>query len=722
MPTQDHELRDSKDGVVKTVCSICHCCCGVLAHVQKGKVVKVEGDPEHPNNRGSLCVKGLSGIELLYHPDRLNFPLKRIGRRGEGNWERISWDEALETIAEKLAKIKNTEGPEAICITRGGGMYGNVGIVGYFGYLLGTPNVMASSFICFQPHVAAVRATIGYSEAIHATEVVFDELMNSKCILLWAANPKEAAPYPVGEGIAQSQKNGTKLIVVDPRPTDHAKAADIWLQIKPATDDALALGMIHVIINEELYDKAFVEQWTYGFEHLKKHVQEYPPQKVSQMTWVASEDIVAAARTFAGIKPSSICQRVPVDQNCNAVQTSRAILILNAICGNLDKKGGNLLPATIPGRSESEIFQCVNKLPLAVLEKRLGGKEFPLLSGATAPPANVHPTLWTNAVLTGKPYPVRALITSARNWIMGDQNTRVIESALRKLEFSVTVDLFMTPTAELSDIVLPAVSWLEREGLRGHPGYPYVIPIQHAATPPLFERRDDIKFFIELAKKMELRIPWNDVIEYMNFRLEGTGHSFEALEGRNFVSRQKEYERYKKGNFEFKTNSGKVELYSNLLVNLGYDPLPRPQQPPATTTSFPLILMGGKKRVEYLHSAGRQIGMLRQRVPEPIVELNPETAKQKGIFEGDWVWIETIYFGEKERVRFRAKLIEGFHPLLVSVDHAWWFPERRDAEHGCFESNINRVIPADVYDPLFGCSNLRSIPCRIYREEIVKTN
>ena len=706
---------NSGEQIVKTVCSTCSCCCGVLAHVKDGKVIKIEGDPDHPNNSGNLCIKGLAGIELLYHPDRLNYPLKRAGKRGEGRWERISWDEALDQIADRLREIKEKDGPEAICIARGGGMYSNIGMIGYFGYLLGTPNVMATSYICFQPHVTAVRATIGYAEAIHATEVVSHELLKSRCILLWAANPRESAPYPLGEGIFKVKSEGTKLIVVDPRPTDYAKIADFWLQIKPATDVALALGMIHVIINEELYDKDFVHQWTFGFDELKKHVQEYTPDNVSQITWIHAKDIVAAARMFAQTTPSSICQRVPLDQNCNAVQTSRAIVILNAICGNLDKKGGNLLPRAGRIKSDTEFFLQVNKLPRQVLEKRIGAKQFPLLSGPDAPPANVHPTLWADAVLKGEPYPIRAQITSARNWMLADQNTTIIEKVLKKIDFTVTLDLFMTPTAELSDIVLPAACWLERDGFRGNPSYPYVTPIQHRVIDPLYERWDDLKFFIELAQKMKLGIPWKSVEELNDYRLKDTGLSFEDLKESNFMTTPKEYERYSKGKFKFKTRSSKVELYSTLLEEFGYDPLPRYVAPPETTPEFPLILMAGRKKVEYMHSAGRQIKMLRERAPEPIIEMNPQTALAKGVSEGDWVWVETIYFGEAQRVRFRAKLIEGYPAQVVTVDHGWWFPERRDPERGCLESNNNLILPADVYDRMFGSSNLRNIPCRIYR-------
>jgi len=708
-------MNNSSEGIVKTVCSTCYCGCGVLVRVKNGKVVEIKGDPDHPNNEGELCPKGLSGIELLYHPDRLNYPLRRTGKRGEGKWERISWTEAIDTITSKLNEIKSESGPEAISVANGAGLYANSGMLGYFCYLVGTPNMMSSGFICFMPAAVAARATIGYPAAILGTEVVFDEVLNSNCILLWAANPRNSVPYPTGEGIFKVKEQGTKLIVVDPRPTDYAKIADHWLQIRPATDAALALGMINVVINEELYDKKFVDEWTYGFHELKKHVQEYPPKKVSEITWVPEKEIIAAARMFARTRPSSVCQRVPLDQSLNSVQTSRAVFILNAICGNLDVKGGNPLPEKGKVVSEMPLWAQVDKLPREVLEKRIGAKELPLLSGPDAFCGFVQPTLWANAVLTGKPYRIRALITTARNQMLGDQNSRNVEKALRNLDFSVTMDLFMTPTAELSDIVLPAASWLERDAVRGHPGYPYVSPIQHKVVEPHYERWDDNQFYIELSKKMGLEVPWQNLEEYLDFRVKDVGMTFKDLRGINYVSMPKEYDRHIKGGFEFNTPSKKVELFSTFLEKYGYDPLPHYVAPLETTAEFPLILMGGRKSIEYVHSAGRQIEMLRKRVPEPTIEINAKTADEKGIADGDWVWVETIHFGDKERVKFKAKLVEEFPPELVSVEHGWWFPERKDPEHGCYDSNVNLVIGSDTYDPIYGSTNLKSIPCRVYK-------
>lgn len=707
---------NSGEKIVKTVCSTCYCGCGVLAHVKDGSVVKIKGDPEHPNNQGKLCPKGLAGIELLYHPDRLNYPMKRAGERGEGKWERISWEEALDMIASGLNQIKKEYGPEAICVGNGAGLYGNSGMIGNFCYYLGTPNMMASCYICFNPTALAARATIGYPAAILASEIVFDEALNANCILLWATNPKNSVPYPLGEGIFKVKEQGTKLIVVDPRPTDYTKIADIWLQIRPATDDALALGMMHVIINEGLYDQAFVDEWTYGFAELKKHVQDYPPEKVSRITWAPKEDIIAAARLFTETSPSSVVTRVPLDQNLNAVQTSRAIFILTAICGNLDKKGGTPLPAQGRVVGEPMLWAQADKLPQEIREKRIGAQQIPLLSGPDAIWGVVHPTLWARAVLTEKPYPVKALLTCGRNQMLGDQDTRNFERAYRALDFSVIMDLFMTPTVELSDIVLPAVSWLERDGLRGHPGYPYVTPIQHKVVEPLYDRWDDNKFLIELSKKMGLDLPWKSLEEYHDFRVKNVSDSFKQLEGTTFITMSKKYERYKEGLFEFNTPSKKVELYSTFLEKYGYDPLPHYQAPPETTPEFPLVLIGGRKNVEYVHSGGRQLDMLRKRVPDPPIEMNPKTAEELGIAEGDWVWLETPPFGGKERVRFKARLIDGSHPNVVAVEHGWWFPEKKDASHGCYDSNINLVISGDAFDPIYGSTNIKSVPCRVYKE------
>ncbi len=702
--------------VIKTVCSTCYCGCGVLAQVENGRVVKIKGDPEHPYSQGALCPKGYSSLELLYHPDRLNYPLQRVGERGEGKWQRISWDEALSTIANKLNETKARYGPEANSISAGAWIYGNTGITAHFGYLIGTPNWVNLTHICFGPMATATRTTIGYFAGINVTETLSNEVLAARCILLWGANPRASAPYPLGEGIFEVKKAGTKLIVVDPRPTDYAKEADIWLRIRPGTDAALALGMMNIIINEALYDQKFVNEWCFGFEKLREHVNEYPPEKVSKITWIPESDIKKAARMFATNRPSCLCQRVSLDQSYNSVHSSRATLILTAICGNLDLKGGNLLPGMAAVKSEFTVgwIEGLNNLPPLIKEKRLGAKEVPLYSGADVDGAMVHPTFWANAVLTGIPYPIKTMI-ALNNLVLPAQDAKKIWQALNKLDFLATVGLFMTPTAELADIVLPAACWLERDGIRSYPGHPYLTPIQHRAVTPQYERWDDVKVFIELAKKMELDIPWRTVEDFNDHRLKPMSITFKELKDKNFITIPKEYQRHEKGKFQFLTPSKKVELYSTFLEEKGYDPLPPYIAPPETSSEFPLILIGGRRSMEYIHSSGRQLSMLRKVNPDPTIEINPETAREKDIRDGDWVWVETVYFDKQERVKFKAKLVKELHPLVVCAENGWWFPEMPGPEHGCFESNINVIIPDDVYEPMYGSTNIRSVPSRIYK-------
>jgi anaerobic selenocysteine-containing dehydrogenase len=305
----------------------------------------------------------------------------------------------------------------------------------------------------------------------------------------------------VGLEIDKAQSRGAKLIVVNPKRIPHAKKADLWLQVKPGADAALALGMLNVIINEELYDWEFVSKHCIGFNELKQHVQKYSPEKVEKITWISKNKIIKAARMFAENKPATIRTRVALDHSYNSVQTLRAIIILAAVCGYIDVKGGLYIPkSTIIPEFVIGWYEGLKNLPNSIKKKTLGISEFPLYSGPDADQALAHPNHVLNAILSGKPYPIKALI-SICNLAMYLPNTRRVWKALKSLDFMVTIDLFMTPTAELSDIVLPAACWLEKEGLWGCDLHPYVVSVAQKAVEPLGERWDDVKIFIEIAKK-----------------------------------------------------------------------------------------------------------------------------------------------------------------------------------------------------------------------------
>ncbi|MFC2013923.1 molybdopterin-dependent oxidoreductase [Chloroflexota bacterium] len=386
MGTEATELPQEK--VVRTVCHGCHSLCGVLVNVKGGRVVKIEGDPQHPHSAGMICPKGFAYMQLIYHPERLRYPLKRFGERGEGKWQRISWNEVLDTIADKLTDIKERYGPLAIAASSGGNT--KRAIQALYGLMrsLGCPNVSwTDAHYCWGPFPIAEMFTYG---GLLATEARIDA-RNSNCLVMWGANP--VYTYPIlGRDILKAKARGAKLIVVDPRLTPLASKADIWLQVRPGTDAALALGMLNIIINSGLFDKEFMDKWCSGFAELRERVQEYPPKRVAEITWLATDDIIRAARMYAATKPAALFSSVANELQLNSVQTIRAIASLIAITGNIDVKGGNTFESFPRGFLPAFFFlRKTYRPPDELEEKRLGAKEFPLLCGPKSPFGLYHP-------------------------------------------------------------------------------------------------------------------------------------------------------------------------------------------------------------------------------------------------------------------------------------------------------------------------------------------
>ncbi len=710
--------------IVRTCCQSSHCECGVLVHVEDGRVVKVQGDPAHPMNRGFTCVKAQAYPQLLYHPDRLRYPLRRSGERGEGKWQRISWDEALNGIAEKLTEIKDEYGAESIATCYGTGPRTATIPTRLLAFALGSPNEISTNLhICYAPSVVASVCTVGQSIMME----VGPDYLSAKCILVCGANPL-ASHAPRGREILEAKrKNGARLIVVDPRRTPFAAQADLWLQIRPGTDAALVLGMINTIINEGLYDKEFVTKWCHGFDELAERVKEYTPEKVAGITWIPADKVREAARMYATIKPAALHHRVAIEHNINSTQTVRALAILIAITGNIDIKGGNLLPMSVDGYVYASAFRLDKRFrPDVETEKRrLGSREFPLISGPEAVYSPfVHASLATEAMLTGKPYPIKALYSAGGNPVVNMQNTKRVWKALKNLELHVVTDFFMIPGAELADYVLPAATWLERDeccdGM-----YMNYIAARQKAIEPLDECWDDRKIVIELVKKIPWAnrsiIPWDDVDEFNEWRVEGMGMTFEEFKKKGYVTVPAKYRKYEQKSFN--TPTGKVELYSTIFDKYGYDPLPSFREPPESPVStpelmkdYPLILISGSRYIEYYHSEGRQIERLRRRVPDPEIEIHPDTAKAVNIKDGDWVWVETP-MAKGERVSLKARLTTAIDPRVVHAAHAWWFPEKPAPEHGCFESNISTILSDNPYgEPICGSVPTRGTLCRVYKK------
>ena len=615
----------------KTECFICNQGCDARVHVKDGKVVLVEGDTSSPVTKGTLCPKGLASKDgILYHPDRLLYPMKRAGERGEGKWERISWDEAYNTIVTNLKSIEEKYGPHSILLATGT----NRGWVGYFtrfANAYGKQTMGPGIAQCWFPRMTAGILTFGTP----ALENPCYE--GSKCLLVWGVNPPATWPAKT-VGLMEARSRGAKMIVVDPLLCETSSKADLWLQLRPGTDAALALGMLHVIIEEEIYDKEFVERWCFGWDAFKKRVEEYPPERVAQITWVPERLIREAARMYALTSPASITECLAIDQNADTISTTRSLSILAAITGNIDVPGGNVIsmPKKLLGRS---LESGSSYLTIENHEKRFGSKEYPLLSGTACvmgtPSAHNH-TAW-QAVLTGKPYPVRAIYCHGNNMLVAYPNTPMVTKALKSLDFFVVADLFMTDTARIADIVLPCASWIERGGVALHDQTSFNgIHLQQKITET-GECRTDYTVLNELAARLgfgERMFPSDE--SYFDFLLGPSGITYEEFKKQGRITIPDSFKKYEANGF--KTPSGKVQMYDPRLEALGFDPLPgyrEPDESPVSTPElareYPLIISTGGRVPVFRHSELRNIPVLREIVPELLVTIHPETARRLGI-------------------------------------------------------------------------------------------
>jgi anaerobic selenocysteine-containing dehydrogenase len=699
--------------ILKSTCRSCHGGCGVLLHVRGDQLVRVEGDRESPLNHGRLCPIGTVTVDLVYHPDRLKYPLRRVGARGFGKWERISWDQALDEISERLLAIRREFGAEAIALGTGTGRH-HIRWVSRFGHALGTPNWCEPGFAqCFHPRVNTCLLTFGDFPVSDYTGDVSPD-----CIMFWGHNPTNSGPD--GEtrfNVLEALEHKPKIIVIDPRQTDLAKRAEVWLQIRPGVDDALALSMLNVIISEKLYDEPFVARWTHGFEALRQRVRDCSPEWADPITWVAAEKIRAAARLFATTKPALLEWGCAIEHTPKCIQTVRAVSMLPALTANIDVPGGWVFGMHGLGRFPS----LIENLTPEANAKRLGADQFKLLGGEGADlPAAHIPTL-LRAMREGKPYPVKAFLVFGNNTLSTYANTALVYDSLMKLDFMVCADLFMTPTAELADIVLPAASWPELNQLAGLPTIAANVVLAQQKAVRIGECKSDEEIFVELARRMKLPVGTETVEDVLDAQLAAgkVGMTFDQLKQRGFFQVPFKYRKFEDGGF--KTPTGKIELYSTRLEALGYPPLPYYEEPPESPISspevarnYPLVLTTGGRISFFFNSEHRQLANLRKARQHPLAEIHPETAAGYGIVDGDWMWIET----RRGRMQQKAKLTTGIDPRVIHAEHGWWFPEEPAPEYGIWKSNVNLLTDNQPpYDPAMGTYQLRALLCRVARAD-----
>ncbi len=689
-----------KNGVVRTTCSLCYSCCGVLAHVEDGRVTRVEGDPGAPLNKGRLCSKGLASVDYAYHPERLIHPLRRAGERGEGKWERISWDEAFETIATEMNRAKDGYGAESVLFLRGAAKGVQDNVFTRLANAFGSPNITSMAFVCHFPRVNALNITFG-------SHLLPDFEHPPACGLLWGSNVEDTF-LPTYRQVAEALQKGMKLIVVDPRETKLAKRAAFWIRPKPGSDLALALGFANVLINEDLFDKQFVADWTVGFDQLRQHVQDYSPERVEKMTWVPAEIIKEAARCYAANRPGAVQVGNALDQTVDAFQAQRAIYILESIAGNVGVPGGEVAWTSPPLVSRgAPAFTLQERVTQEKRDRRLGANYMAPFAKYALPQSVIRTLL---EELPGRP---RAAYIQGGNLFTTWPNARETVAAFKKLDFIAAADLFMTPTAEMSDVVLPVATYLEFDGISHSPDYYYVAQVQQKVME-LGECRSDTAILIELSKHLGLgEAFWKDEHEFTERLLEQAGLTFEEFRKAGALSGVKQYGHYRAGGF--KTPSGKIELYSSNLEKWGFDPLPIHRANTGESEvpeEYPLVLTNWKPGV-FRHSNLRQVARLRADHPEPLVDINSETARTLGIGNGEWVYIET----RRGRIRHRAKLADSLDPRVVIIEHGWWYPEQSAENlHGWAESNANVLTDnRPPFSPEMGSPTFRGIRCKVYK-------
>lgn len=741
----------------------CHNGCSVLFYTDKdGKLVDIEGDPRSPYNQGRLCMRCLNMLEAVNHPDRLLYPLKRIGERGEDKWERISWEDALATIEEKTRSIWEEYGPESIVTMYGTGRNVNWQAP-YLSYTaFNSPNQgfgFLSGDSCYLPRIATTAFVMGdffVADCSQHLEARYDDPRYTvpEYMLVWGNNPLITnGDGFYGHWVIDVMKRGTKLIVVDPKLTYLASRADVWLPIRPGTDGALALAMLNVIINENLYDQDFVEKWTYGFEDLRERVQQYPPERVAEICYIEPGLIYEAARKFAAAKPGTIQWGLAIDMATTGVATAHAICTLGAICGDLDVPGGMMISRWAYSIEAAYWFGTWNLDNGSTMEKQLGRVDPPASPVHAAGGAMEYQAdTMLRAIETDKPYPIRMAFVYTTNPIanMGADAPRVYR-AMKKVDFVVVTDVFKTPTAvAFADLILPAAMSCERNSIRGW-WWP-LRAITKCAEPP-GEAKSDEQMIIDLVRRLRPeKAEYTNDIEFFDWFLQqGRREAGEVKQGSRQSYGNKwphyaefdykelqesvikwpedwEYLKHEKGLLRpdgqpgFATSTGRFECKSTLFEMWGLDPLPYWEEPPESPVrtpelmkEYPFVLTTGHRSYEFFHSEHRQQATMRQIHPWPLVDINSDVAAELGIRDGDWVWIENM----RGKCRQKANLDPSLPKWLIRAEHGWWFPEQEAAEpslFGVFDSNINNLTQQDAYGPTGMGAPYKNQICKIYKD------
>lgn len=717
----------------RTVCTGCHQRCGAVVYSEGNRIVRIEGDKNSPYSKGAFCGSGITQRYIHEDENRVIYPLKRAGERGEGKWERISWDEALDMLESNTKRICKEYGPESVIVSQGTSRTSND-----WGQRLkstiGNPGWNLSPLhVCLIPNIMPHALTLGAGQMQGA------DVAHAKTIVLWGINPISILSEM--KAIQKNRdENGAKVIVVDPRFTDMANTADLFLQLRPGTDGALLLGIMHVIIEEGLYDADFIREWTYGFDELKEMLQEWTPEKTSEVTWVPADLIVEAARMMGGNKPTTIYPMLgPSCMHSNAVQSGRALTCLTALLGPVDVPGGFVY---IPGSgpvTDPELTLIPNDYDFNGPDSKLIGKEdhsaFAAFGNSNVP----YDTF--EAVLTQKPYPIKMMVFVANDALNCYEAPQKVAEALASpnLDFIAVKDFYLTPTAQMADLVLPSADWSERDTVDEEMFKGLIISSPRAVDPP-GECWDDWKFYLEWGKRLNPELwPWKDEREMVLWRIKlyhGIDLTWDEYVNREYIPTPAaqgalEFEKYKIGKLRpdgqpgFNTATGKIEFLCPVMPAFGYEPLPVYHEPkespvsnPELAKDYPLVLTTGFRLYSFFHSAWTNVPGQRELYPYPFALVNPADAERAGIADGDWMEVSSPRGHVKAKAKVSYEIMEG----VVALPRPGWRSACKELGLPGYKWEavcINVLIPGggDTTDPGFGTAPMRSTLCAIRKME-----
>ena len=610
-------LDASNSGYISTMCEMCVWRCGVLAKVEEGRVVKLEGNPEHPHSNGNLCPRGQSGLMNTYDPDRVLTPLIRVGKRGEGLFRKASWEEALDLVAKNMLKIKDKYGPEAMIFSS----THNLSQVQFENLLnaFGSPNYGTQRSLCFNAMIVANLVTYGMEEPARKYEGL-------KYIILTGRNLMEAISTSETSALSKAIDRGAKVVTLDPRFTKTAAKSSEWLPIRPGTDLAFHLALLNVIISENLYNRQFVSNWTSGFDQLSGSIGQYTPGWAAAITGIPADTIQRIAREFAAAAPNALAHNGWRTSNfVNSFQTERAITILNALTGNW---GVAMFPAA---GEESGVLGAPPQPPYPrVSAERLDGVPWkypfvPLKIGVFQE--------MREAVLTGAPYQAHGWFIARQNPAMSLPDRGRTLEAFAKMDFITTIDIIMNDTSWFSDVILPEASYLERYDPLN------IVGDKAFLRQPVIEAQGEGKSALWIYKELGQRLGLGDFFQYadeedyLKQQLAPLGVSLDEVRRKGYVELPGESAEFLE--MAWNTPSGKVELYSTTLANGGFAALPQWEEPPAPKPGQFYLLTGKVAQSTQFGTQNNQL--LHKYSDEPRLWMNTKTAKTLGLADNDLV-------------------------------------------------------------------------------------